>query len=199
MIDPDGRHPWLIRLLQAAQRFANSPAGRAIQRNAGRAWNATRNFVRRDWQGFTQKVRNLPNRVRNDAVRVFNSAKNLFGRGINFNASSNVKGLNVGDLQRFNIGGEVKLGLKTAQEASKALSQGGAGMEGVKVQGSGKLIQLFDAGSGNIKVVVQKLVDGKVTDTFNTVGEASKLGIQNASELIKKGAGYFSHFVGEVK
>lgn len=119
--------------------------------------------------------------------------------GTGFNSASGVKGLNVGGLQRLNVAGQVKLGLKTATEASKTLAKGGAAVNGTPVPGSGKLITLSKTSSGKIKVIVKNMVDGKITNTSTTTGSAKTLGIQNADELMKKGTGYDSHWIGEVK
>ncbi len=196
--DPDGRNPILIRILQAVQRFAGSPAGQSIQRNATRTLNVAKQYLKNDWANFVRKAKNFPSRIRNDATRLFNSVKNLFSRGTDFSAKSNVKGLSVGDLQRFNGGQAVKLGLKTGKQLNKPLSEGGIRVEGIKVPNNGKIVKLFDEGGGQIKVMVEKLVDGVVTETFTTIGEAAKLGIQNAAELINKGAVYNNHFIGKV-
>ena len=68
-----------MRATQFGQRMANTRAGRAVQRNAAKVWN----YAKNDWKGFTQKADRLPSRISNDATRVFNSTKDIFGKASN--------------------------------------------------------------------------------------------------------------------
>lgn len=100
-------------------------------------------------------------------------------------SASSVRGLTVGEVQRLNVANEVKLGVTSTQDASKSVLFGGAGVEGRPILGSGKLVQILDAGNGEYKVVVSTMKDGKVVGTSVTTGKPSDLGLKNVEELMK--------------
>ncbi len=175
MIDPDGRNPilFLQRLAQTAQRFGNSRTWQAARTYGDKAVN----YLRRDWTGFTQKVRNLPSRVGNDAERIFNTSReigrnfsNLFSRS-KF-SSSNIESIK-SSVSRLEKNREISEGARAIAKKIGHSQSGGykSAFEGLEATNENAL-KIVDS---IIKDQSKIITLDKYIDVFNSSGQGMRI------------------------
>jgi len=115
----------------------------------------------------------------------------------NLSASSAIKGLTKGELQRVFIGGESKAGRFTEALHNKPLAEGGSRVESLKSMKDGKFVFVKKLEDGSYEITVQTRAGGKTVDTQTTKGTSKEIGLPNLDELYEQGAA--NHFIGKTK